>query len=98
MKTSTNKLIKGWNNTYAPKDFNVKVAEWLRENNCEDDANNFDKNATFGDLKKFLQGTNEYGQNIVDVDAIELEYVENGYMDSFMRDIIFDAYFAIESK
>jgi hypothetical protein len=96
MKTSTNKEIKGWNNIYTPKNLKVKVAEWLAENDLEDDAKNIDANATFADFKKFIQGTNEYGMQVVDVQACEIEYCENGYMDSFLRDVIFDALDAIK--
>jgi len=95
MKTSTNIEVKGWNKIYTPKNLKVKVAAWLAENDLADDAKNIDSKATFKDFQKFIIGTDEHGLQTVDVQACEREYVENGYMDSFLRDVIFDALTAI---
>lgn len=94
MKTSTNKEIKGWSNIYAPKSVTVKVADWLSENGLEDDAKNITPDASFADFSKFIQGKDKYGAQIVDVESCELEYC-NGRMDSFLRDVIYDALGAV---
>ena len=90
MKTSTNKEIKGWRNIYAPKSASVKVADWLTENGLEDDAKNIAPEASFADFAKFINGKNKYGDNIIDVDSCEVELCY-GHMDSFLRDVIYDA-------
>ena len=95
MKTSTNIELKGWNNTFVPKNLKVKVSAWLAENGLEEDAQNIDSTATFADFKQFIIGTDKHGLQIVDCEACQREYVENGYMDSFLRDVIFDALSAI---
>lgn len=94
MKTSTNKEIKGWKNIYTPKSVTIKVADWLSENGLEDDAKNIAKDASFADFAKFINGKNKYGANIVDVDSCEIEFCY-GHMDSFLRDVVFDALDAV---
>ena len=95
MKTSTNIALKGWNNTFVPKNLNVKVAEWLAENDfSQEDVDNVYDNATFADFKTAIVGKSERGFNIVDTDKC-CAFCNTQYMDSFLRDAIFDALDAI---
>ena len=95
MKTSTNKEIKGWRNTFTPKDLTVNVREWLLENGQdEDDATIFDAETTFADLKSCLAGKDQYGVQEIDYDKLG-QFCCTNALDSFLRDITFDALSAI---
>lgn len=94
MKTSTKKEINGWRNIFTPKNLKVNVSEWLLENgHDEDDASVFE-GITFGDLKKCILGKDSYGKNIINWDKLD-ELTGYAYMDSYLRDVTFDALFSI---
>lgn len=90
MNTSTAKQIDGWNGIYQPKSESTKVAEWLRENGLGDDADNIDEGTTFADFGKAITGRTPQG--LIEVDSQQYNrHAKNGHIDSFLRDMIFDA-------
>lgn len=91
MKTSTNKALARWRNTYAPKNLNVNVSAWLKENKfSQQDIETVKKDATFADFKSCIEGKSEHGLDIIDTERMMDQFCE-GFMDSFLRDAIFDA-------
>jgi len=95
MKTSTNVALNGWNNTFVPKNLNVKVADWLAENDfSEKDVESINEGVTFADFKTCICGKNEHGLDIIDTAKCG-QFCVSCYMDSFLRDAIFDAIDAI---
>lgn len=89
MKTSTNKQLTGWNDTYVPRNLNVKVAEWLQENGFDNDVENVDADATFADFKSCICGT-DHGLYVIDTEKMG-RYCDSYYMDTFLRDAIYSA-------
>lgn len=90
MNTSTSKAVKGWNNTFAPKSLNIKVSEWLAENDfSNEDVECVDEDATFADFKECLDG------GYVDLSKMN-RLCDGDYMDTFLRDAIYDAIDAID--
>ncbi|MGM9687124.1 MAG: hypothetical protein ACI3YI_13020 [Bacteroidaceae bacterium] len=73
MANSLRSRLRGWRDTYAPKNQSVKVVDWLRENKfhvSEDEANDMG-NMTFADVKR--------------------EGIESlGWLDTFLRDAVYD--------
>ncbi|MBQ8938352.1 MAG: hypothetical protein IJ066_11665 [Bacteroidaceae bacterium] len=96
MKTSTNKELKCWKNTFAPKNENILIADWLRENDMAVDADKTEGYVKFSDLRKYIVGQRG-GRNIIDCEAMG-EIMKDDYIDSFLRDILFDALDAIENN
>ena len=95
MKTSTNKELNGWSKIYSPKNLKVNVREWLLDNGQDDeDAEIFDTNTTFADLKSCVTGKDEYGCNVLDYDNLG-RFCAVQALDSFLRDLTFDALFSI---
>ena len=90
MKTSTNKEINGWRNIFTPKNLKVKVDEWLLENGHDQDDAIVFEGLTFGDLKKCIMCKDSFGKNIINWDLLE-EMTCYAYMDSYLRDVTFDA-------
>lgn len=93
MKTSTNKELKGWRNIFAPKSLTVSVAEWLRENDLAEDADNIEEWATFADFKKSIEKVDRDGRYTLSNKY--LDYAKDNYIDSFLRDVIYDGLRAI---
>lgn len=94
MKTSTNKELKGWRNTFVPKNEDVLIADWLRENDLAEDADKTEEYVKFADLRKYIVEQRN-GRNVIDCEAMG-EIMKDDYIDSFLRDILFDALDAIE--
>lgn len=94
MKTSTNKELKGWRNTFVPKNENIFIAEWLLENGLAEDADKTEEHVKFADLRKYIVEQRN-GRNVIDCEAMG-EIMKDDYIDSFLRDILFDAHNAIE--
>lgn len=95
MKTSTKKVINGYRNTFTPKNLKVNVCAWMLENGLdEQDTNCIFADTTFADLKSCDKGVNEHGAHVIDWDRLD-QFCYTYGMDSFIRDIIFDATFAI---
>lgn len=91
MNTSTKTMVPGWFKTFVPKSLNVKVAEWLAENEfSENDINAISDGTTFADFKSCIEGQSAAGLDIVNTDKCS-RFLKSGYMDSFLRDAIFDA-------
>lgn len=94
MKTSTNKEIKGWRNIFTPKNLKVKVSEWLLENGHDNEDASIFAWITFADMKSCVIGKDERGANIINYDKLD-ELTDYAYMDSYLRDVTFDALFSI---
>lgn len=94
MKTSTNKELKGWRNTFAPKNENILIADWLRENDLTEDADKTEEYVKFSDIRKYIVEQRD-GRNVIDCEAMG-EIMKDDYIDSCLRDILFDALDAIE--
>ena len=95
MKTSTNVELKGWMNTFVPKSLDVNVREWLLENEMtEDDARVFEPDTTFADLRSCAKVIDKFGNRTLDYDRLGA-FCTTDDMDSTLRDITFDAAFAI---
>ena len=95
MKTSTKKQLKGWDNTYEPKNLKVNVRAWLAENDFrQEDIECIEEDATFADFKTCICGKSERGLNIIDTAKCG-QFCDSYYMDTFLRDAIFDAIDAI---
>ena len=95
MKTSTKKQLKGWDNTYEPKNLKINVRAWLAENDFrQEDIECIEEDATFADFKTCIDGKNEHGMNIIDTNKM-IRFCDIYYIDSFLRDAIFDAIDAI---
>lgn len=98
MKTSTKKQINGWNGIYTPKNLKVNVCEWLRENgHDEEDCNVIFDETTFGDLKGCVASVDKNGTRTLDWDKLN-NYLLTYYIDSYLRDVIFDALFSMDNK
>ncbi len=93
MRTSTNKEVDGWRNIYAPKNLQVKVAEWLAENGLADDANNIEEWATFEHFMQEIEYIDKDGRYTLSEKYEDL--AKNNYIDSFLRDVIYDAILSI---
>lgn len=94
MKTSTKKEIKGWRNIFTPKNLKVKVSEWLKENGHDDDDASVFEGVTFADLKSCVIGKDARGLNKINYDKLD-ELTGYAYMDSYLRDVTFDALFSM---
>ena len=59
--TNSTRRLKGWNDTYAPKNQKVKVADWLRDNKFHVSEDNADDmgDMTYADVKR--QGVESLG-------------------------------------
>lgn len=96
MKTSTNKRLEGWADTYEPRNLKVNVAAWLAENHFSDkDVKTVDPSATFADFKSCICGEDH---GIYTIDTAKMgRFIDNdeGYADTFIRDAIYSAIKAI---
>lgn len=94
MKTSTKKEIKGWRNIYTPKNLKVKVSDWLKENGHDDDDARVFEGVTFGEMKACVDHIDEKGIRHINWDKFD-SLICYRYMDSYLRDVTFDACFSI---
>lgn len=94
MKTSTNKELKGWRNTFTPKNEDILIADWLRENGLAEDADKTEEYVKFSDIRKYIVRQSN-GHEAINCEAMG-EIMKDDYIDSFLRDILFDALDAIE--
>jgi hypothetical protein len=94
MKTSTTKELEDWRNTFAPKNEDILIADWLRENGLAKDADKAEEYVKFSDLRKYIVKQSDE-RTVIACGALG-EIMKDGYIDSFLRDILFDALDAIE--
>lgn len=85
--TTTEKIMKGWNNVKAPASLTVKVGEWMQENGFDADDVALVGNLTLQDYAACFDG------NICDTERMDA--MSQGHLDTYLRDAIFDAIQAV---